>query len=106
MIDEIINAVKNINDNVPVIFKAASLAFFLRVLRLAYADKEKRWLRRLIEGGICSLLTIGIGYTLVAFGLSELVSYGVAAYAGHYGADKTAETAKRKIEEKIGHKED
>lgn len=106
MIDDLIALIKNLNENTPVIIKAAFLAFALRILRLAYAEKEKRWLRRLIEGSICSLLVIGIGHTLVAFGINELAAYGVAAYAGHYGADKTAETAKRKIEEKIGHKED
>lgn len=107
MLDDFFAVLKMLFEQTPVIVKAAIMAFFLRMLRVAYTNEEPRFLRRVLEGSICSILTIGIGYTLVAFaGLPEEVAYGVGSYIGWEGADRTAQKAKKKVRTIIGDSKD
>lgn len=101
MIDEMLTSLKNIIDYIPIPVRAGMLSFVLVLLRIAYAKEEKRWLRRIIEGGICCTLTITAGYTATAFGFNEVLAYGIGSYIAWYGADHTAQMAKKKVDSLI-----
>lgn len=84
----------------PEALKGAIMAFIVSMLRLMYDNKEPNWLRRIMEGFICSFLAYGIFSLTKAMGLSSDFAFVGSVLVGFLGADFVREKARSWIGKK------
>lgn len=76
---------------------APILAAVIAVLRVLYDGKEKRWLRVLLEGLICGLLTLAVSSALQPLGLSQEWDRVIGGCIGLFGTEFVRYTARRVV---------
>jgi len=60
---------------IPESMQGAIMAFIVSMLRLMYDNKEPSWLRRLIEGFICTFLAYSLFALTKALGMSSDLAF-------------------------------
>lgn len=94
MYDKDPNTLFALFEAIPESVKGAVMAFVVAMLRLAYDNQEPNWLRRILEGFICSFLAYGIySLTRVMEWSTDLAFVG-SVMVGFLGADFVKEKAK------------
>ncbi|MBL8444789.1 MAG: phage holin, lambda family [Zoogloeaceae bacterium] len=66
---------------------AALLSAVIGLLRVIYDGRERRWLRVLLEGLLCALMTFSVVTAATAYGISERYSAGIGGFIGFIGTD-------------------
>lgn len=84
----------------PESLQGAIMAFIVTMLRLMYDNKEPNWLRRTLEGFICSFLAYVMFSLTRAMGLSSDFAFVGSVLIGFLGADFVREKARHWIGKK------
>lgn len=82
---------------------SALLSALVGCLRVIYDGKERRWLRVLLEGLLCGLMTFSVVTAATAYGISERYGAGIGGFIGFIGTDHirrwARSLAKRKFQD-------
>lgn len=89
---------------IPESIQGAMMAFIVSMLRLMYENQEPNWLRRTLEGLICSFLAWGAFSLVRATGLSNDFAFVSSVLIGFMGADFVKEKARLFINKKADKK--
>ncbi|MFT3758445.1 phage holin family protein [Thauera sp.] len=89
-------------DALPEPVRAALFSTVIAFFRVMYDDKEPRWIRKLLEVGLCGSLGFVITYLAVQFGFAPAWGGAISSVISLYGVNKARawgqEIARRRLD--------